>query len=83
MLPEFMADFEDFLSDVTQFSMKQIMHQGMKHGIALTEVRESMTPKVASIGWKGIKLHFDTPYASSKKKDDKKSSDDNTEGMFG
>tara|TARA_B100000029_G_C17597668_1_gene964734 strand:+ start:734 stop:1399 length:666 start_codon:yes stop_codon:yes gene_type:complete len=85
MLPEFMADFEDFLSDVTQFSMKQIMHQGMKHGVGLTEVRESMTPKVASIGWKGIKLHFETPYASSKKKkkDEDKTSSDDTDSMFG
>ena len=58
-LPEFMADFEDFLMEVASYSMREISMKAANHGIRITDVRELLQPKVARIGWKGIKLHFE------------------------
>ena len=79
-LPEFMADFEEFLQEVASYSMRDISRKAANHGINLTDVREMLSPKVATIGWKGIKLHFDQPFGGSKKQT--KKSNDN-DAMFG
>ena len=50
------------------------------HGISITDVRELLSPKVATIGWKGIKLHFDQPLSGSKKS---KKPNKDTDAMFG
>lgn len=64
-LPEFMADFEDFLTEVAGYSMREISKKAANHGIRITDARELLQPKVAKIGWFGIKLHFDQPTSSS------------------
>ena len=79
-LPEFMADFEDFLMEVASYSMREISMKAANHGISITDVRELLQPKVARIGWKGIKLHFQQPSKSSKTTDKPSS---NTDSMFG
>ncbi len=79
-LPEFMADFEGFLMEVASYSMREISMKAANHGISITDVRELLQPKVARIGWKGIKLQFQQPSKSSKTTS-KPSSD--TDSMFG
>ena len=80
-LPEFMADFEDFLKEVASYSMREISMKAANHGIRITDVRELLQPKVARIGWKGIKLHFEQPSKSSKSTD--KPGRDTRDTMFG
>jgi len=79
-LPDFMADFEDFLSEVASYSFKEITRKAANHGISITDVRELLSPKVAKIGWSGIKLQFTQPFSGSKKRTTK--SKNGNENMF-
>ena len=82
-LPEFMADFEDFLMEVAGYSMREITRKAANHGIGITDVRELLQPKVARIGWNGIKLHFQQPSTSSPKSRDKPTKDSSVDSMYG
>jgi hypothetical protein len=79
-LPDFMADFEGFLNEVASYSFREITRKAANHGISITDVRELLSPKVAKIGWSGIKLQFTQPFSGSKKRT--KKSKNGNENMF-
>ncbi len=84
MLPDFMADFEQFLTEVASITLKQITAKAGKHGIHITDVREMLSPKVSEIGDFGIRLHFNQPSGSSTKRNTSSSTIDNPDdAMYG
>jgi len=84
MLPDFMADFEQFLTEVASLTLKQITAKAGKHGIHITDVREMLSPKVSEIGDFGIRLHFSQPSGSSTKRNTSRPAiDSNDDAMYG
>lgn len=58
-LPKLFDEFESFLNDVTEMTMRQVQRKAMSHGVSIFDMRKLMKPMISSIDFSGIHLEFE------------------------